>query len=313
MVKLLDLQLNDSSIFKLLFDIISKVKDYILIEIICEENENDTKKTKKTMRSDKSSHSGDGNVFTKGILKIITLDSTKTSFIDLKLKSEYFNIFKSKNKTYDISISTVNFNKILKTMNKDDRLNMYIDSNDTNKLFIEIIDDDNNIMEYYIKLYDNEKKNLFPKFKFNAICSLNGAKFHKICNDMSKFAEDVIIDINKDTMTMSCDGYIIGGNMKLNKENITIKFNNDDIENITNKFGLKYFLLFEKCISYCDNIQMFFADNHPVCIKYILYNQEQDIGQIILGISPIDDSCADNFSDDDEVYHDNESSLKLKC
>ena len=307
MVKLLDLQLNDSSIFKLLFDIISKVKDDIMIEIICEENENDTKKTKKS------------NIYTKGVLKIITLDSTKTAFIDLKLKSEYFNIFKSKNKTYDISISTVNFNKILKTMNKDDTLNMYIDSDDTNKLFVEIIDNDTNIMKYYIKLYDNEKKNLFPKFKFNVIGTMNGAKFHKICNDMSKFAEEVIIDINKDTMTVSCDGDIIGGNMKLNKENITIKFNNDDIDYISNKFGLKYFLLFEKCISYCYNIQLFFADNHPVCVKYVLYNQYQeqdkpsDIGQIILGISPIDESCVDNFSDDDEVYQNTESSLKLKC
>jgi proliferating cell nuclear antigen PCNA len=307
MVKLIDLQLNDSSIFKLLFDIISKVKDDIMIEIICEENETDTKKSKK------------GQVYTKGILKIITLDSTKTAFMDLKLKSEYFNVFKSKNKTYDISISTVNLNKILKTMNKDDLLNLYIDCDDTNKLIIEIIDSDNNIMEYYIKLYDNEKKNLFPKFKFNAIGSMNGAKFHKICNDMSKFAEDIIINIYKNTMEISCDGDIIGGNMKLNKDNITIKFNNDDIENISNKFGLKYFLLFEKCISFCSQIQLFFAENHPVCIKYMLYSQNSDdntpsdIGQIILGISPIDDSYADNFSDDDEIYQNTESSLKLKC
>jgi len=302
MVKLIDLQLNDTTIFRLLFDIISKVKDDILIEIICEEN-NDIKKSKIP-------------VFTKGILKIITLDSTKTSFIDLKLKSEYFNIFKSKNQTYNISISTVNFNKILKTMNKDDKLNMYINGDDTNKLFVEIIDSDNNIMEYYIKLYDNEKKNLFPKFKFNAICSMNGSKFHKICNDMSKFAENIVIEISTDTVMMSCDGDIIGGNMKLNKEHILIKFNNYE-KNIINKFGLKYFLLFEKCISYCNNIQMFFAENHPVCVKYQLENQEQendqDFGQIILGISPIDDSYVDNFSDDDEVYNDNETSLKLKC
>jgi hypothetical protein len=193
---------------------------------------------------------------------------------------------------------------------------MFIDSEDTNKLFIEILNIDNNIMKYYIKLYDNEKKNLFPKLTFNAICTINGTKFHKICNDMSKFAEDIIIDVNQDSINISCDGEIIGGKMIINKD-ITIKFNNTNINNITNKFGLKYFLLFDKCVSNCYNIQLFFAENHPICIKYILYNQNEDtpieIGQIILGISPIDDSYADNFSDDDDVYQNTESSLKLKC
>ena len=306
MIKLLDLQLHDSTIFKLLFDIIRQVKDDINIEIICDE-ESESKKG-----------------YTKGIFKIITLDSSKTSFIDLKLNSEYFNIFKCKNKTYDICISAVNLNKILKIMNKDDTLNIYIDKANQNKLFIEIIDSENNIMNYHIKLFDNEKKNLFPKFNFNAIASLNSTKFHKICNDMSKFAEDIIIDVNKDTLELSCNGDIIGGNVKINKENIIIKFNNDDIKNISNKFGLKYFLLFERCTTYCDNIQLFFAENHPICIKYILYNTNNtnntnnmnntniNIGQIILGISPIDDSYNDNFSDDDDIYNENETSLKLK-
>jgi proliferating cell nuclear antigen PCNA len=296
MIKLLDLQIHDSTIFKLLFDIIRQVKDDINIEIICDD-ENETKKT-----------------YTKGIFKIITLDSSKTAFIDLKLNSEYFNIFKCKNKTYDICVSAVNLNKILKTMNKDDTLNMYIDNANQNKLFIKITDTENNIMNYNIKLFDNEKKNLFPKLNFNAISTMNSIKFHKICNDMSKFAEDIIIDINKDIMEISCDGDIIGGNVKFNKENILIKFNNDKIENISNKFGLKYFLLFERCTPYCDNIQMFFAENHPICIKYVLHNLNQDmnIGQIILGISPIDDSCCDNFSDDDDIYQENETSLKLK-
>ena len=41
-------------------------------------------------------------------------------------------------------------------------------------------------------------------------------------------------------------------------------------------------------------------------------NTKINIGQIILGISPIDDSYNDNFSDDDDIYNENETSLKLK-
>ena len=301
MIKTLDLVFNDSTIFKSLFNIISQVKDDITIEIICDDDDNDSKKNKK--------------IYTKGTFKIVTLDSTKCAFIDLKIKSEYFSVFKSKNKTHDICLSAVNFNKILKTMSKDDKLNIYIDNAYQNKLFIEITDINNNIVKYHIKLYDNEKKNLFPKFNFNAIGLINGLKFHKICDDMSKFADDIIIDINQENIIITCDGDLIGGSAVLNQDNISIKFNTSDIENIRNKYSLKYLLLFEKCASYCDKIQLFFAENHPICIKYIfddIQQEKSNIGQLILGISPINDEYDDNFSDDDEIYEENESQLKMK-
>jgi DNA polymerase III sliding clamp (beta) subunit (PCNA family) len=70
-------------------------------------------------------------------MKIITLDSTKNVLVHLKLYADKFESYYC-DSTYVIGLNIINMHKILKTMNNNDSLTLYMEKRDKNKLIIKI-------------------------------------------------------------------------------------------------------------------------------------------------------------------------------
>jgi len=248
-----------------------------------------------------------------GGLKIMTVDPSKTLLIQMKLDSKQFTVFKCKPANYDICISLVQLYKLLKSLDKDDTLAICIDDDDEQHVVLKVDNQEKKCeTTYRLKLMDLDKKVYkIPPIAFDAVITLDATEFHKICREMHNIAEFVEIKVTPNSLTYSCKGdtsdrsttYYPGDN------GIKIKFSNNKHSIIQGIFELKYLVLFTKCANLCNDIQIFIKNSYPLCIKYTVAT----LGKILLCLAPVDEThTKGSFSDDDEVYEDDETKPKLK-
>lgn len=271
------------------------------------QNKIENKKEKEKEREEDESKSGG--------LKIMTVDPTKTLLIQMKLDSKQFSIFRCKPATYDICISLVQLHKLLKSLDKDDTLTISIDDDDEQHVVLKVDNQEKKCESTYnLKLMDLDKKSYkIPPIAFDAVITLDATEFHKICREMNNIAEFVEIKVTPKSITYSCTGdssdrsttYYPGEN------GIKIKFGNTKIEIVQGIFELKYLVLFTKCASLCNDIQIFMKNSYPICIKYTVAT----LGKILLCLAPVDETHnKGSFSDDDELYDDETKPvLKQNC
>ncbi|AYV78974.1 MAG: proliferating cell nuclear antigen, partial [Edafosvirus sp.] len=252
-----------------------------------------------------------------GGMRIMTVDSTKTVLINLKLEAKQFAEFKCKPAKYEIGISLVQLHKHLKSLGNDDTLTMYIEDDDKQHLVMKIENQEKKSKtDYLLKLMDldNEPINVPPTI-FEAVVTMSSAEFHKICRDMNQIAEYVEIKCLTNTITFTCKGdcsersttyYADDNGVNIKHANKEIKGKPNIVQGI---YALKNLVLFTKCTNLCNDIQIFMKMNYPLCIKYTVAT----LGRMLLCLTPIDQSSAQgNYSDDDELYSSDDEKIKLK-
>ena len=251
-----------------------------------------------------------------GGLKIMTVDPSKTLLIQVKLDSKKFSsVFKCRPPSYDICVSLVQLYKLLKSLEKDDILTISVDDDDEQHVVLKVDNQEKNCESTYrLKMMDLDKKTYkIPPIAVDAVITLDAVEFHKICREMNNIAEFVEIKVTPNSLTYSCKGdtaersttYYLGEN------GIKIKFTNNKNTIIQGIFELKYLVLFTKCANLCSNmnIQIFMKNSYPLCIRYTVAT----LGKILLCLAPVDEThIKGSFSDDEEIYEDEETKPKLK-
>jgi proliferating cell nuclear antigen len=347
MGKIIEIQTEHVLSIKLLFEVLKEILNDVTIEVIrddvmnklsestnydneqifneelndldddIEEENKKSKKKKKDKKKDKIDnqfHQRKEDDDSKcGGLKIMTVDPSKTLLIQMKLDSKQFSVFKCKPANYDICISLVQLYKLLKSLDKDDTLAICIDDDDEQHVVLKVDNQEKKCeTTYRLKLMDLDKKVYkIPPIAFDAVITLDATEFHKICREMHNIAEFVEIKVTPNSITYSCKGdtsdrsttYYPGEN------GIKIKFSNNKNSIIQGIFELKYLVLFTKCANLCSDIQIFIKNSYPLCIKYTVAT----LGKILLCLAPVDEThTKGSFSDDDDVYDDDDTKLKLK-
>jgi hypothetical protein len=99
-------------------------------------------------------------------MRIMTVDSTKTVLINLKLEAKEFSTFICKPAKLELGVSLVTFNKLIKSMDKDDTLRLYVEEEDKQHLVIEIENQEKDCTTVY-------KLKLMDYFFDNPECSIN--------------------------------------------------------------------------------------------------------------------------------------------
>ena len=87
-------------------------------------------------------------IFDKTGVKVIAMDSSHSVLIHMKLDSDKFESYKCVERT-KIGINLLNLYKLIKTMQNNDTLTLFIDKNDNNKLGIRINNTDKNTTTIY--------------------------------------------------------------------------------------------------------------------------------------------------------------------
>jgi proliferating cell nuclear antigen len=220
-------------------------------------------------------------------LKIVALDTSHIVLVHLKLDAGRFEYYFCEKKV-TIGMNMLNLHKLIKTINNNDTLTLFVDSQDMNHLGIRIENGEKNSRTTY-KLnlldLDNQKVSIDPA-DFNSVVTLPSCDFQKICRDMHNLAEYMEIkNVGKQLIfscrgdfcsqeTVLCDSDANGGGSA-----IGIGASDAIVQGI---FSIKYLVLFTKATNLCSTVEIFLKNDFPIVCKYNVAS----LGEIKLCLAP---------------------------
>lgn len=335
-MRVLEVMTEHTAPFKMLFEVLKEILPEAHVEFI-----NDKKKTKKTKLEDDTDVPDDAETETetdaapandKSGMKITAVDNTKSIYINMKLDARNFSPFKCKHKNITIMMDMSYFYKLIKPLDKDEQLLMYMDSNNMDYLNIQFKGNKAKHSVIKMKLMDNRKTatNL-PNTKFDAVVTIKATDFHKDCKDFSVIGDYIEIQCQKtmfiikaksekaekETIYKTMDSLVKasagedeegsdGGDTNTNL--VTIEMASKDSDKVVQGiYEVKNLNMFNKFSQFCDYIEIYIKQDNPIIIKYDIAS----LGRILSCIVPVKPDVVDNFdepSDDrkDEPDEDDE-------
>jgi hypothetical protein len=243
----------------------------------------------------------DKNKFTG--IEITTTDQSKTLFVKIQIDKKNFLDFNCKYEKYEMGVNLEKLNKIIKFVEKDDIINMFLIEKDLQCLLIDIE-----------RASTKGKKNLkFPlldlgienktikKEEYEKIVSTTSSIFKKIFKEYDDFEnvkikcqmKNILFTYKDDTGAEINDEYILDID-GINIENFST---NDDFIGV---YPINNLILFGKCANLCENIHIYMKNKNALVIKLITTS----FGTITISSSPVNEECIKNteyeYSDDED-------------
>lgn len=223
-------------------------------------------------------------------LKIIAMDTSHIVLVHLKLEASKFEHYKCDHKM-TIGVSMLNLHKLIKTINSNDTLTLFMDENDMNHIGIKIENGEKNTKTTY-KLtlldLDNPRITIDPT-EFNSMITLPSSDFQKICRDMNNLSELVEIKNINNQLIFTCKGDFCQQETILSDNDsgvhcITSKNSNEIVQGV---FKLKYLVLFTKCTNLCNTVELYLKNDYPIIVRWSVAS----LGEIKLALAPVT-NCA---------------------
>ncbi len=218
-------------------------------------------------------------------IKLVATDNSQVVLVHMKLLSENFEYFYCEEKTR-IGINMMNLFKLIKIMNNNETLTLFIEKSDKNRLGIKINNNEKKTQTLFkMNLLDISEDELnIPPAKFESELTLPSNDFQKIIRDMSNIGENVEMKNIGSTLLLNCEGDFASQETILQETQDGLKFSkNPNMNNpIQGYFSLKYLCLFTKCTNLCNLLHIYIKNDYPLVIKYDIAN----LGHIKLCLSP---------------------------
>lgn len=236
-------------------------------------------------------------------LEINTADPTRTIYTKIQIDYDKFIEFGSRKEKYNLGINLEKLSKMIKYVEKDDILNVYLKEDDLLHLIIEIQragTEGKKLLKLPLIELDYEEK-ITKKIDFEKIISMNPTTYKKIFRDLDDFPnikiecsnKNIIFSYEDDCGTMIEDEYI------LDKDGINLE-NSITNNKFEGSYPIKFLTLCIKCANLCEDIEIYMKNKYSLTIKY----QTISFGKIIISISPINEDCIKNvdydYSDDED-------------
>jgi len=196
---------------------------------------------------------------------IVTLDTARTSLIDMFLSADNFEEYHCDQEEIVAGINISNTFKLLKIITNNDILSVEINSKEY--MDIEITSDvKNTSTKFQLKLLDiNESKIEVPDVKMTSVTTLQSADFQRLCRDMINIGTDIEITRVDNDLKLRCEGDFA------NQETL-IKCPESSPE-ISGLYSLRYLNIFTKATSMCASVQiMQETGNKFLILKYNVAN-----------------------------------------
>lgn len=321
-MRILEVETEHTGPFKVLFEVLKDMLTDINIEFRSSVTNKSDKSEKDKSEKDKSDKNKDKDKNTEdtNCMKINAIDPTKTVLINVKLS---FTKFMCKKPKLLLGVNLGCFYKLIKSMGKNDILSLAQDHDDKNFLKIKIDSpEEKKDSEFNLKLIDmDEHKMQIPKIEFDAVITMDSQEFNKLCRDMNNIADYVEIKCLTDKIIFTCKGefadrkttYRTRSDDDDENDNTIVSISHSDNQNgkmnknpkiVQGIFELKHLVLFSKCASLCNDIEIYMKNNFPLVIKF----QVATLGRILLCLTPIKEDTTKNttYSDEEEYYSDDE-------
>jgi proliferating cell nuclear antigen len=245
-------------------------------------------------------------------VKILTTDTSHVVMVHLKLDASKFEVYHCEGRI-SIGVNMLNFHKLLKTINNNNTLSLFMDRDDFNHLGIKIENSEKNTRTVYkLNLLDLDHHNLLvDPLAFPEVVTLPSSDFQKICRDMHNLADDMEIRSVNNQLIFSCKGDYCsqetviretgggpsGGGVTAMLGNngaaaaaagaagggnggIGAGTGNNNI--VQGVFSIKHLVLFTKCTNLCPTMELYLANNYPLVVKYDV----SSLGAIRLVLAP---------------------------
>ena len=222
--------------------------------------------------------------FDENGMKIVSLDNSHVVLVHLKLDASKFEYFYCEKKI-TIGVNMLNLYKLIRTINSNDTLTIFIESTDSNHLGIKIENGEKNTKTTYkLNLLDLDNPKIsINSADFNYEIMLQSADFQKICRDMYNIAEVVEIKNIGNQLILSCQGdFCSQVTLLADTENYSCKSNNNNNNIVQGVFNLKYLVLFTKCTNLCSTVELFLKNDYPLLLKYMVAS----LGEVKLCLAP---------------------------
>lgn len=241
----------------------------------------------------------------KGGVLLKSINSNKTSISSIKLETNIFSEFITKEKEYGFWLNIKELNLWLKTIEIENHtLNIFIEKNDIKTIKFKCYHNDKeNKFKFYEQCFseaDEEISNM-PKIDFDYAISINAKLFKKICADMKQFSDYMEIKCDEEQILFQCL-------TKSNKLNIASYENGDgdiiskkinkNAKAIKSTYVLEFLLKLKYTSNICDNITLCIKNKSPLFINNTVCDGEIEYGKILLFFSPHNaDFIDDNYHD----------------
>jgi proliferating cell nuclear antigen len=196
---------------------------------------------------------------------IVTLDTARTSLIDIFLAADNFEEYECTQEEIIAGINISNTFKLLKTITNNDVLKIEINSKE--HMDIEISSEAKKTnTKFQLKLLDiNESRIEVPDIEMTTITTLPSVDFQRLCRDMSNIGTDIEIKRTGKEIKFRCDGDF--ANQETSVECL------EESPTITGLYSLKYLNIFTKATSMCASVQIIQeTGNRFLILKYNVAN-----------------------------------------
>ena len=196
---------------------------------------------------------------------IVTLDTARTSLIDIFLAADNFEEYECTQEEIIAGIKISYTFKLRRTITNNDVLKIEINSKE--HMDIEISSEAKKTnTKFQLKLLDiNESRIEVPDIEMTTITTLPSVDFQRLCRDMSNIGTDIEIKRTGKAIQFRCEGDF--ANQETSIECL------DESPTITGVYSLKYLNIFTKATSMCASVQIIQeTGNRFLILKYNVAN-----------------------------------------
>jgi proliferating cell nuclear antigen len=197
---------------------------------------------------------------------IVTLDTARTSLIDMFLAADNFEEYQCDQDEIIAGINISNTFKLLKTITNNDVLKIEINSKEY--MDIEITSESKKTStKFQLKLLDiNESRIEVPDVIMTSNTILPSTDFQRLCRDMSNIGNEIEITRTGTELRLRCEGDFAN-------QETSIECPEDSSREIKGLYSLKYLNIFTKATSMCSSVQIMQEEgNRFLILKYNVAN-----------------------------------------
>ncbi len=225
-------------------------------------------------------------------IKIAAVDETHTNLVYLRLNADRFEHYYCPVK-YVLGVNMIYLFKLIKTLENNDNLTLYLPAKNPNKLGIMMQNAEKQTTKnYFLKLFDTNVDDIqIPSLNFTSIIHMPSGDFQKICRDMNSLGEKVEITSTGGDLIFKCLGDFAEqetiiresqGSMRVQKPSSSA---NEIVQGV---FHLKHLFLFTKCTNLCPSIEILLKNDAPLILQYTVAN----LGEVKLVLAPLKNSSS---------------------
>lgn len=202
-------------------------------------------------------------------LKIISMDTSHVVLVHLKLDADKFEHYFCKNRIV-IGVNMLNLYKLIRSINSNDILTLFVDADDMNHLGIKIENGEKNTKTTYkLNLLDLHNPNIqIEPASFESVITLPSVDFQKLVRDMKNIARFVEIKNIKSQLMFSCNGDFCSQETIIADADNGTGGQSNGAEIVQGIFNLEYLVFFTKCTNLCNTVELHLKNDYPLLIKY---------------------------------------------